>query len=266
MNGQGQTFALIQGPSRFLMGSPQGDPERQPDEQQHEVKIPCGFALAVKEVTVEQFTRFVQAHPEFGLDESPLKRYSPDPRGPMMTMSWYAAAAYCNWLSEQEHIAEHDWCYEPKKGDANDAGGFVAGMTEPADVTRRRGYRLPTEEEWEYACRDGAVTSRYFGQSIELLDFYAWSFSNSKNRGWPGGRRIPNDLGLFDMLDNILEWCNDLHIKTHINTYINNDNPRLLRGGRFGDLPEYLRSACRAANTPPNHIISYGFRLARTYP
>ena len=87
--------------------------------------------------------------------------------------------------------------------------GYAEGMTIPADVLQRTGYRLPTEAEWEYACRAGAVTSRYYGHSIDLLDAYAWYQANSKDHAWPCGSLFPNDLGLFDMLGNVYEWCQD---------------------------------------------------------
>ena len=106
--------------------------------------------------------------PELGLRPSFVKQYSPDPDGPMIGFTWYIAADYCNWLSEQEGLPKDQWCYLP-----NEAGAYAEGMTIPADVLERTGYRLPTEAEWEYACRSGTVTSRYYGCSIELLDEYA---------------------------------------------------------------------------------------------
>ena len=111
---------------------------------------------------------------------------------------------YCNWLSEQEGLPKDQWCYLP-----NEAGAYAEGMTIPADVLERTGYRLPTEAEWEYACRSGTVTSRYYGQSIELLDTYAWYQANSKEHAWSCGSLLPNDLGLFDMLGNEYEWVQD---------------------------------------------------------
>ena len=113
---------------------------------------------------------------------------------------------YCNWLSEQEGLPKDQWCYLP-----NEAGAYAEGMTIPADVLERTGYRLPTEAEWEYACRAGAVTSRYYGHSIDLLDAYAWYQANSKEHAWTCGSLLPNDLGLFDMLGNVFEWCQDQH-------------------------------------------------------
>ena len=74
---------------------------------------------------------------------------------------------------------------------------------------RRSGYRLPTEAEWEYACRAGAVTSRYYGGSAELLGQYAWYTAEFRRPSWPCGGLKPNDFGLFDMLGNVFEWCHD---------------------------------------------------------
>src|SRR5882762_8004362 len=71
------------------------------------------------------------------------------------------------------------------------------------------GYRLPTEAEWEYACRAGAVTSRFYGGAEEMLDRYAWYFGNFRDRAWPVGRLKPNDYGLFDVYGNVIEWCQE---------------------------------------------------------
>ena len=78
-----------------------------------------------------------------------------------------------------------------------------------ADALGRTGYRLPTEAEWEYACRAGAVTSRYFGVNVDLLGQYAWYLATSQDHAWPCGSLLPNDLGLFDMLGNVYEWCQE---------------------------------------------------------
>ena len=122
----------------------------------------------------------------------------------MIGVSWYGAAAYCNWLSEQEGLPKDQWCYLP-----NEDGAYAEGMTIPADVLQRTGYRLPTEAEWEYACRAGAITSRYYGVSTDLLGKYAWYQANSQEHAWPCGSLLPNDLGLFDMLGNVFEWVQD---------------------------------------------------------
>ena len=116
-------------------------------------------------------------------------------------------------------MPKDQWCYLP-----NEAGAYDEGMTIPADVLQRTGYRLPTEAEWEYACRAGAVTSRYYGHSIDLLGAYAWYQANSKEHAWPCGSLLPNDLGLFDMLGNVYEWCQDsVKLPNHARTGIYND-------------------------------------------
>ncbi len=122
----------------------------------------------------------------------------------MIGFTWFIAAHYCNWLSQEEGLPSDQWCYIP-----NEDGAYGEGMTIPANVLDRTGYRLPTEAEWEYACRAGAVTSRYYGHSNKLLKAYAWYRANSAERAWMCGSLFPNDLGLFDMLGNEYEWCQE---------------------------------------------------------
>ncbi|MFI5455728.1 MAG: formylglycine-generating enzyme family protein [Isosphaerales bacterium] len=273
VNGQGQTFVIVEGPVEFRMGSPASEPDRDRDEISHRRVIPRRFAIADKEVSVEQYQRFVREDPQFGLDRSYLDNYSPEPDGPMIYVNWFGAAAYCNWLSEQEGLPKDQWCYL-----RNAAEAYSAGMTIPANVLARTGYRLPTEAEWECACRAGTMTSRYHGLSPDLLDVYARHQANSKDHAWPGGSLLPNDLGLFDTLGNVFEWCQDPYgryqpgkegsIIDHINLLesINEKNPRLLRGGTFDSQPAYVRSAYRFRDAPSNRISDDGFRPARTYP
>jgi hypothetical protein len=112
VNGQGQTFVLIDGPVEFRMGSPPTEPNRDSDETPHRQIISRRFAIATKEVTVEQYQRFVRENRQFGLADrqNDLDHYSPDPNGPMTDVSWFGAAAYCNWLSQQEGLPRDQWC------------------------------------------------------------------------------------------------------------------------------------------------------------
>lgn len=261
VNTQGQAFAIIQGPVAFRMGSPPSEPGRYPNEQTpHQQVIARRLAIAATKVTVERYQEFVKENP--GVDRARNDRYSPDPKGPMNVVTWYHAAAYCNWLSRKEHLPE---CYEP-----NELGQYAPGMRIKADALKLAGYRLPTEAEWEYAARAGALTSRYYGASEHLLGQYAWYLANSKDRAWPVGSLQPNDLGLFDMPGNMLEWCQEQ--SENMNKYIINlyehvnENPRLIRGGSFSSLPAYVRSARRGWYAPSRRGSDFGFRLARTYP
>ena len=267
VNSEGQTLAVIEGPVEFSMGSPLSEPDWSGQETPHRQPINRRFAIATKEVTVEQYQRFLKENPKIARFE--INRYSPEPTGPMNGMTWYEAAAYCNWLSEQEHLKP---CYEP-----NDEGKYAEGMKIVPDALEQPGYRLPTEAEWEYACRAGAVTSRYYGRSVELLAKYAWCSENSQNRAWPCGQLLPNELGLFDMLGNVYEWCQEQNYRypegegntttedMNILLSINEKNPRILRGGAFDNQPAIVRSAYRYGNAPAFRNIDSGFRPSRTY-
>ncbi|MCI0456465.1 MAG: formylglycine-generating enzyme family protein [Gemmataceae bacterium] len=263
VNGQGQTLVLLPGPVDFWMGSLGREPGRiAVDEPLHRKRIGRSFALATKEVTVEQFQRFRPAHRY-------TNRYSPTPDGPMINVTWYDAAAYCNWLSEQEDIPEAEWCYPKNVGE---------GMVMPRAYLDKTGYRLPTEAEWEYACRAGAQTSRYYGASDELLKEYAWYTKTTNDGGVrPGGLLKPNDFGLFDMQGNVFEWCQEQAQPYRLPARgqasedqedmsdINENSKRLMRGGAFFVPASLVRSASRDAGKPSSNYFRAGLRVARTY-
>ncbi|MGO9597513.1 MAG: SUMF1/EgtB/PvdO family nonheme iron enzyme [Isosphaeraceae bacterium] len=268
MNSEGQTFAVIEGPVEFRMGSPPKEPDRFDFETLHRRSIPRRFAIATKEVTVEEYQEFVKANPR--VDHANNDRYSPDPKGPMNGVEWFHAAAYCNWLSSQEKLPE---CYLP-----NERGEYASGMKLKSDALERKGYRLPTEAEWEYACRAGAETSRFYGSSLELLRHYAWFLTNSEDHAWSCGSVLPNELGLFDMLGNLYEWCQELALdlqpdgrgyiidNIHPYLYILDNSPRICRGGPFNSHPSSVRSAFRGFFAPAYRGTNFGFRPSRTYP
>jgi serine/threonine protein kinase/formylglycine-generating enzyme required for sulfatase activity len=262
INGQGQTMVVIPGPVEFVMGSPLTEVGHAGVELQRKVKIGRTFALAASPVTKEQFLRF---QPEYRHSE--MRRY-PDPTCPIGGVTWFEAAMYCNWLSKEEGIPEDQWCYEIK-GDIIDHE-----IKLKANYLSLSGYRLPTEAEMEYATRAGALTSRYFGESEELLPKYAWYIKNSQERTWPVGSLKPNDLGLFDVLGNINIWCQESYRpnprgeevredKEDVSTIVNT-NTRVLRGSAFESSASLVRSAKRLANVPSNRYAGYGYRLART--
>ena len=271
VTGQGQTMVVIPGPVEFLMGSPPDEKERHADERLHRRRIGRSYAIASKETTVEQFQRFLQENPTIRHSYAP--RYSPTADGPQTEVLWYEATAYCNWLSEKEGIPEEEWCYGP-----NESGEFREGMKLAPDYLSRTGYRLPTEAEWEYACRAGATTSRYYGQSVELLANYAWYLGNYQDRAWPATTMKPNDLGLFGTLGNVWEWCQE-RFRDYPNgdtgaaaddaedpqTIVLDSERRMVRGGSFDAHAWQIRCAYRNMDPPTYRVTNTGFRVARTY-
>jgi serine/threonine protein kinase/formylglycine-generating enzyme required for sulfatase activity len=260
---QDHTLAILRDPEEFAMGSPEQEPNRRPEEVHHRCRIPRSFALATKEVTVRQFREFLKANPQVRHDSWLDPERDDDP---VLSVTWFAAAQYCRWLSEQEGIAEDQMCYPriPKIKD---------GMELPADYLTRTGYRLPTEAEWEYACRAGAVTSRPYGGGDDLLDHYAWNVRNSRGRAWPVGGLKPNDYGLFDMLGNAWEWCHDARDSYRPEQPEDREQPgpigaaqeRVLRGGGFFSPASEVRSAQRFGFSPQVPFSLAGFRVARTW-
>lgn len=232
-------LALIPAGS-FKMGSPDGEENREEDEgPQIDVKVES-FYMGVHEVTFDEFNIFREKE----LDKAPegradwnadaFARPSPpyeDPTFgmgkegyPAVSMTQFSALQYCKWLS-------------------NKTGDF---------------YRLPTEAEWEYACRAGNSTAYYYGDDTDLLDDYAWHYDNSSEKYHEVGSKKPNDWGLYDMLGNVSEWTLDQYQKdayatiaekmaAEINPWIRPTrlHPRTVRGGSWDDSKEDHRCAAR---------------------
>jgi formylglycine-generating enzyme required for sulfatase activity len=195
--------------------------------------------------------------------------FYPQPDCPMGGLLWYEAAAYCNWLSEQEGIPKDQWCYADRPA--------TEGMRIKENYLELVGYRLPTEPEWEFACRAGTLTSRYYGSSEVLLSSYAWYAANSQGLTWPVGSLKPNDYGLFDMLGNVSEWCQGAYQPyvsplpaevSHMRDVlpVKNTSHRVGRGFCFGNDYKPVRSGNHFAEQAGNRVFSLGFRPARTYP
>jgi formylglycine-generating enzyme required for sulfatase activity len=228
----------------FLMGSPDEDKDASGDEKpRHQVRITRPFYLGVTEVTQGQYRAVTGQSPSHfkGSDDLPVEQ-----------VSWNDTIAFCNRLSEAEGLKPY---YR-----------FGAGEQSGGD-----GYRLPTEAEWEYACRAGNPARYSFGDDPASLGEYAW-FGEDLLKGstHPVGQKQPNAFGLYDMHGNVWEWCWDGYSEKY---YAQSpvDDPsgplqasgRVVRGGGWLSGPQNARLANRDGYTPGNRYINLGFRLAR---
>ncbi len=234
---------------KFLMGSPADEEDRMDDEgPQFEVTVEP-FWIGKYEITWAEYRRFMLLHDIFkkfqgegirkvaddrGLDvvTAPSSLYDPsftfqagsDDRGPAATMTQYAAKQYTKWLG----------------------------------LTSRQYYRLPTEAEWEYACRAGTTTRYSFGDDVEELDDYAWHEENSDGSRHDVGGKKPNPWGLYDMHGNVAEWVLDEYTDSGYAKFNGEPQtiesafqqptklyPRVVRGGSFDLATEDCRSAAR---------------------
>jgi formylglycine-generating enzyme required for sulfatase activity len=230
----------------FQMGSPGG---AEPDETQHRVWV-SPFFIDQFLVTQESFQKLMGRNPS---------RWT-EPKNPVEQIRWEDAAAYCNTRSRLEGLAR---CYDPKfwKCDFNQAG-----------------YRLPTEAEWEYACRAGTETAYFFGDEPRELGNYAW-FKGTSTRGpAPVGGKKPNPWGLYDMYGNVWQWCNDFYAEDYYRHSPDWDprgpetgQARVLRGGSWNSRADACRSAYRLDENPNYTDVCFardvhgfvGFRCVR---
>ena len=180
-NSIGMKLKLIK-EGAFKMGSPDSEKDAQDDEKpRHEVEITPPFYLGVYPVTKGQFAAFVsdadyrteaeRAGDESNLARSELREQTDD--DPVVCVSWNDAVKFCDWLRKKEN----------------------------------KTYGLPTEAEWEYACRAGTTTAYFFGDDPKMLGDYAWYYDNSEHNTHPVGGKRPNPWGLYDMHGNVWQWC-----------------------------------------------------------
>jgi formylglycine-generating enzyme required for sulfatase activity len=198
--------------------------------------------------------------------------FSRKSQGPALGVDYFLAARYCNWLSDREGLPASEWCFrELPEG----------GLTLAPDYLKRSGYRLPTEAEWEYACRAGSSTPRFYGRGFQekdpMLPRYAWCIDGyARNRAHPVAQLKPNDLGLFDMLGNAHEWCLDakrpycqgdcgrVRVDVEDPEAPGPSSARILRGGWFHLPASGLSSSHRSWSRAAYGHFETGFRLART--
>jgi sulfatase modifying factor 1 len=225
---------------------PMGDSGGRPDETPHRVSI-RSFYLDKYPVSQELYEKVMGVNPS--------KRK--DPKNPVEKTQWTDAVRFCNRCSELEGLTP---CYDLNAWECNvDADG----------------YRLPTEAEWEYACRAGSTGNYCCGDSEKELVQYAWFKPHSQGKPHPVGQKLPNRWGLHDMHGNVWQWCNDWYSDTYYRESPA-DNPRgpatgkirVLRGGAWDCTPEKCRSAFRHKEFPVYSDAcfgadSYGFRRAR---
>jgi formylglycine-generating enzyme required for sulfatase activity len=243
VNGQGQTLVVL----------PPGEVVMEEFGKRFRMQIESRFALAAREVTVAEFQCFRQK-------QQYAKDWAPTEDCPVTLVSWFDAAAYCNWLSEREGIAEDQWCYL-----RNEKGEYAEGMKLAPGWQDCSGYRLPSEAEWEYACRAGSVTRWSMGEAEDLLGKYAWYVDNSSRLLHSVGLLRPNDLGFFDLHGNAWEWCQDKYMRLGTNEEVDSNNRRVIRGGSIEANLLHVRSSVRASPVPTTRATNGGFRPARTF-
>ena len=234
----------------FEMGSKHGREDEQPT---HKVWIDS-FLMDRHEMTQAMFEKFGKEVP------LPNPSHFKGPDLPVEQVTWPNAARFCNARSRFEGLQP---CYNEDTGECD----FQAA-----------GYRLPTEAEWEYACRAGTTADYSFGSEARSLDGYAWHAGNSDKKTHPVGQKQPNPWGLFDMHGNVAEWCQDVYDKGYYKSSPE-QNPRgppdgkeyVLRGGSWKSNAEALRSAYRLGETPGFSDAclardAIGFRCVRKAP
>ena len=231
----------------FMMGSPESEQGRDDDETRHKVVISKPFLIGKYEVTQKQWQQAMESNPSIDKecgDGCPVEK-----------VTWYDAVKFCNALSKIEGLTP----------------AYRINATLVIWDREATGYRLPTEAEWEYACRAGTTTTYHSGDSEKDLHRAGWYNKNADNKTHPVGEKVPNAWGLYDMHGNVMEWCWDRFDKTDYAPAEATDpigSPsgahRIIRGGGwyFG-YARHCRSANRGEGNPDSRNSNLGLRVVR---
>lgn len=251
----GQAMTVIRAPGRSWASGPRElNSPPVTVEDLRPMRVEHDFAIAVTEVTVSQFRRCF-----------PTFEPSSAANVPAAGITWFQAAEYCNWLSQQEGMPSY---YQFIRT------GDTPAVRLPPNGVLHHGYRLPTELEWELACRSDAFVNCFIGEGEEMLGKYSWH-ANNAGAIRPVGQLKPNDLGIFDGLGNCLEYCQNRFdayvlsphsgsIEIRASRLATVHDERAVRGASFALLPSEHRMNFRVGFLPHAPRRDQGFRVART--
>jgi formylglycine-generating enzyme len=256
-------MVLIKG-GTFTMGSPANEPEREDDETQHKVTV-SSFYMGKYEVTQKEYQEIMKDNPSYFKGDNL----------PVENISWYHAIVYCNKRSEKEGLTLA-YTINTQQSNLNNKNNKDPYKWTVTWNKNANGYRLPTEAEWEYACRAGTTTPFNTGNNITTSQAnYNGNYPYNKNakgeyreKTTPVGSFAPNAWGLYDMHGNVAEWCWDWYMAyptgkqtDPVDALIGSN--RVVRGGNWFIIGQALRSAFRGVGNPSDQNEDLGFRLVR---